>query len=537
VRPKTSEPSELARLRDAIHALTAQMARQNERLDEVVSMLRRREAQLKRAQTEIRKLRRKLGLDDEPDPDDALEVPPVADPAPPAPAGGDPTTTSGTRGSAEPSPEGLTPPPPKPRPRSRGGRRPPPTHLPEETEHHPVCACRHCGGKRLLKRGVLEVRKYDVIESYVRVRKIRRDYVECADCAGKTAAEMPPMPCRRSLYTCRFLAWLVVMKFVLLVPLDRIRRLLLTQGVDIAEGTLVHLIGQAADLAAPIDGEHWKQLRAGTWLAFDGTGLKCLVLGQEKAWDGYVQVFTRDELTVFQFDLTKHADRLAELVRGFVGTLLCDAESRNGAISTKERPLAFCNAHPRRKMRDAERAQPDLAAQGGRFFQAMYALEAEAHEDGLEGEALLAFRRRRIGRVLRRFRKWLDLVLARDLPPSDPVRKAAKYYINHYDELTRFLSDPAILPLDNNASEREFQHHAKLRQQSLFAGSPEGANRWVMLLGVVRTAQKLGLDVLAYLTWMFEHRGTHRRASELVAAGLTPRAYLDQLGSGRILAA
>ena len=108
------------------------------------------------------------------------------------------------------------------------------------------------------------------------------------------------------------------------------------------------------------------------------------------------------------------------------------------------------------------------------------------------------------------------------------MRKAARYYLDHYEELTRFLIDPQ-LPLDNNASEREFQHHAKLRLQSLFAGSPEGAHRWAILLGVVRTAQKAGVDVLAYLTWLFERRGTHRLKFGLTAAELTPMAYRDQL--------
>jgi transposase len=538
---------QFAELQKSFQELALQIAGQNERLDQVVSMLRRRDDQLKRAQTEIRKLRRKLGLDDDPEPEGGEPVPNAATPAAEPdsnPLDQPPVGSSGAKGQESGSAEDLPPaaaeadattgsgesgPEPKPRPRSRGGRRPPPDHLPEDVERHRVCKCGRCGGTRLLKKDVLVVRKYDVVESYVRVRTIERDYVLCADCDDKTAAEMPPMPCERSLVTCRFLAWLVVLKFVLLVPLDRLRRLLLSQGVDIAEGTLVHLIDQAAQLAGPIDGEHWKQLRAGAWFAFDGTGLKCLVLGQDKAWDGYLQVFTREELTVFQFDLTKHADRLAELLQGFIGTLLCDAESRNGAISTEERPLAFCNAHPRRALRDAERAQPDLAAQGGRFFQAMYELEAQAREVGLTGQYLLDFRRRRIGRVLRRFRTWLEAVVARPLPPSDPVRKAAKYYLKHYNALTRFLDDPAILPLDNNASEREFQHHAKLRLQSLFAGSPEGAHRWAILLGVVRTAQKFEVDVLAYLTWMFERRGTHRRVFGLAAAELTPSAYRASL--------
>ena len=391
-----------------------------------------------------------------------------------------------------------------------------------------MCACGHCGG-RVLKRGVLTTSVYTVVPSYVRRRVIQREHTVCVECNKTVTAEMPPMPCGRALYDCRFIAWLVVMKFVLLVPLDRIRELLLTQGVDIAMGTLVHLIERASDLAGPIDGEHYKQLKAGAYMHFDGTGLKALVAGQDKAWDGYLEVFTRDELTVFQFDMTKHADRLRLRINEFLGVLVCDAESRNQAGAPGV-VLAKCNAHPRRKFRDAERAQPRPALQGARFIQALYELERQADALGLFGEQRVAFRQRRSRRVLYWFEKWLGGVLARGLPPSDPVRKVAQYYLNHFEDLTRFVDHVDVLPLDNNAAEREFQRHAKLRQACLFAGSPEGAHRWATLFGVVRTAQKCNLDVLAYLTWLFERRGSHRKRFAMKASDLTPMAYRD-LGS------
>lgn len=44
-------------------------------------------------------------------------------------------------------------------------------------------------------------------------------------------------------------------------------------------------------------------------------------------------------------------------------------------------------------------------------------------------------------------------------------------------------------------------------------------------MGVVRTAQKHGLDVQAYLTWLFERRGTHRVRFRTKASQLTPAAY------------
>ncbi len=179
--------------------------------------------------------------------------------------------------------------------------------------------------------------------------------------------------------------------------------------------------------------------------------------------------------------------------------------------------------------------QPRLAAQGKRFIQMLYELEDLARARGLEGADLVAFRRHWSRRVLHRFEQWLKGVVARTLPDTDPVGQVARYYQRHFDNLTRFV-DHAEIPLDNNESEREFQRHAKLRLASLFAGSPDGGHRWATLLGVVRTAQKCGVDVQAYLTWLFERRGTHRKQFGLSAAELTPMAYRDQLALSKALA-
>ena len=53
---------------------------------------------------------------------------------------------------------------------------------------------------------------------------------------------------------------------------------------------------------------------------------------------------------------------------------------------------AGCNAHGRRKFRDAEATQPVLAAEGGAFVAAMYVAEEQARNRGLVGDDLLAVR-------------------------------------------------------------------------------------------------------------------------------------------------
>ena len=413
----------------------------------------------------------------------------------------------------------------KPRPKG-AGRKPPPSHLPEIGYQGKVCRCEHCGSNNLLARDKEERVRVDAVETIARLRREVLDVVRCKDCGLTTTAPPPSLPCPRAKFTCGFLAWLVTMKFVLLVPLNRIKKLLSKQGLSIPKSTLVRLIDLASTLAESVDGAHWKALKARPCLQTDATGLKVLVDGSPEAWDAILDVFTRDETTVYQFALTKHGDEIAELLKGFSGVLMCDAESRLNEICRKEGvKRANCNAHPRRAFREAEAQQPVLAKEAGNYLSRMYKVEHQAK--GLSGPELLARRHAETRPIVDDFKEWL-VQHEKLLLPSDPLGKVVRYYLRHFEDLTRFVDDPNI-PIDNNSSERSFQDHARLRLNSLFAGSAEGGRRWAILLGVVTTAQRHGLDVQAYLTWMFERRGTRKREYGLTAAQITPAAYKQML--------
>ena len=498
---------------EQLDEMMASQADNKRELKQLRKMLRRRESQLKRAEQENRKLRRNLGL---PDPDDDPEPEPTQAPKPPPPP------SEGASGDPPPS----TPADKKKRPRSRGGRRPPPEHLTEDVEHHPVYACGECGGK-VWRKDVETTRMYTMVQAHVRCRVIERERVVCTECGTTTTASMPPMPAKRTLYDSSFLAWLVATKFGMLVPLDRIRLQLREQGIDLAKGTLVFLVARAAELVTPIVEVLWRLLKRGPYVAFDGTGLKTLIRGPSEAWDGSLEVFTRGEISVFAYDVTKHTDGLAEGLTGVTFPPLCDAESRNRTMA-ESNVLAHCNAHPLRKYVDAIKIRPKLAAEGLGFLDELYKLEDQAKAEGLTGAQLRAFRQQHSVEVLDRYRAWLLKVQASEPLRSDPVGKVVNYTLNHWEGLTRFVSDPN-LPLDNNVSEREFQRHAKLRHASLFAGSVAGAERWAKLLGVVRTAQKCGVHVEAYLAWVFDHMGTHRERLGRTPEELTPMAYRDFL--------
>lgn len=253
-------------------------------------------------------------------------------------------------------------------------------------------------------------------------------------------------------------------------------------------GTLVSFVERAADLLAPVDGMHWKSLLASSWMATDGTGLKVLMPVLPAAHNGYIELYRNAECAVFQYAADKSGEDVVAKLARFRGTLTADAEHRFNAVYATGRVVeAGCNAHGRRKFRDAEATQPGLAAEGGGFIAAMYAAEDEAQKLELRGNALLAHRRSKIRPIASEFERWIEAVEP-TLLPSEPLRAAVRYYKNHGEALFRFIDDPQV-PIDNSPTEREFQNVAKLRLNMLFAGSTEGAHRAAFLLGIIATCR------------------------------------------------
>ena len=485
---------QLSNMGTQLSTMATQLARSNERLDEVLVILERRKAGKRRKKTD-------------------------------KPTGTPPDLTDAQKRAFENRP---TPPPTTEKPakkktkQRRPGRNPLPSSLPvDEHESRPtVCPC-GCEDFAIVDEIIEE--KLD-IKAHHRIRRTHRLTGKCRHCGKRTTGEALPSPFARSKATCQWLAWFITQKFQLLVPLDRLRRYLGVAGLSLSMSYLVTQTERVCDLLAPIDGYHWKQLLAGWCMATDGTGFK-VQIPKVGLHHGFFEVYHWDEIVVFHYEAEKGGQTQMKKLAKFEGTLLVDAESRyNLTFQTYDGQIfeANCHAHPRRKLRDAEGCQPVLAADGGRFITAMFEQERLAKERKLVGPELVAWRIERIKPIWEEFRIWKDSVLA-TLIPDDPLAKVLRYYQNHWTGLSRFLIDP--VPLDNSKAEREFQPIAKLRANSLFAGGTEGAFRSVVTLGIVATCKRLNVSFEAYLTWLMIRQGTHRHKYKLDVSELTPAAY------------
>lgn len=248
-----------------------------------------------------------------------------------------PETPPVVEGAAKDAFEGRPAPPPagllhdKPQPKHLPtGRKPLPSNLPRDTATvYPECCPCGCDKFDWIDEVVEE--KLDV-KAHQRVRRTVRKTGRCRRCGERTTGEAPPAPFERSKVTPEWLAWCVAQKFELHVALDRLRRSLTAQGMPLAISFFVAQIEAAADILAPIDGENWKQLLAGDWMATDGTGLKVQVPGLG-LHHGYFEAYHRDDLVVIQYEAEKGGETQADKLAKFQGALLIDAESRYNAHS------------------------------------------------------------------------------------------------------------------------------------------------------------------------------------------------------------
>jgi transposase len=280
-------------------------------------------------------------------------APPPKPPPPPAPP---PEGEAAKAFENRPRPPVLPDKPkPEPKPRRPTGRKPLPGHLPaDESESRPEGPC-ECGCCDIdIVDEVVEV-KLDVVREHQRRRVVRRKTGRCRRCGKRRTGPAPAAPFPRSKVTCGWLAWLVVQKFYLLVPLDRIRRHLALSGVPLSISFLVSQVARAADLLEAVDGEHWRLLLAGSWMQSDGTSLKVIVPDLKGAHNGHLEVYLRNELVVFQYEPEKGAETVAAKLRSFKGLLQVDAEHRyNLLFETGQCIEIGCNAHGVRKFEAAD---------------------------------------------------------------------------------------------------------------------------------------------------------------------------------------
>ena len=414
----------------------------------------------------------------------------------------------------------------QPKQRRRRTKFPPDLDVVRDEEIHPPpdelrCDC----GCEKVRMGEDVSRRLEVVPARFFWREQVRVKYSCPACASIPRPPLPPAPIEKSLAGTSLLVDILLHKYLDHLPLDRLTRIYARDGVELSKQTLWSWVSASTGLLEPVAEQVFRDVLARSVVQMDETGI--LVLDRdhpEGRSKGRMWVFCGETGELFyEYTPSKESKWAKQLLAPYRGTLQADAYGGFDVLYVSGEILeAGCNAHARRKFNDAHDAEPTRPEPQWALlaYQRLFAVEREAKERGLSPDERLALRQQKSASVVRELYTWLEQ-LRPLLLPSDPLRTAVGYALNHRKALTRFLSDGRV-ELDNNRSERSLRQVAVGRKNWLFAGSPAGARAAAVAYTLIMSCRELAIPPREYLTDVLERVSTH--PADRVAE-LTPRAW------------
>jgi transposase len=184
---------------------------------------------------------------------------------------------------------------------------------------------------------------------------------------------------------------------------------------------------------------------------------------------------------------------------------------------------AQCWAHTRRYFERAQGSDP-AAAQALELIGALYTVERQIGDAGLEGAAKLDYRTRHAHPVVEAFFGWCHQQRQRlDLVNSAPLAKALVYADNHQAQLRVYLGDPDV-PIDTNHLERALRVIPMGRKNWLFSWTEVGARHVGIIQSLLTACRLHGVDPYTYLVDVLQRISLHPARD---VEQLTPRRWKD----------
>jgi transposase len=397
----------------------------------------------------------------------------------------------------------------EPTKRKGHGRRPIPANVERRTEIHDLSAeekrCSFCGRE---KRCIGEECscQYEYIPArLVAVEHIQKKYAcACPESTVNTASK-PSSPIEKGLAAPSLLSHLAISKYLDHLPLYRQEGILARIGIEYPRSTMWEQIRASGQLMTPLYEAAIKEVLASRILATDDTPVKVLDRTRTKTRTGNVWTYVGDDahpLIVYDYTAGRARAGPEAFLEDYAGYLQADALAVYDELFNPRRQKLIwelgCWAHARRYFVEAQDTSPALAVIAVAHIKALYDIEKDAARRKLRGEALVAWRKAHSVPVLHAFRTWLSAQTGMLLPKS-PIAAAIGYTLSNWTALGRYVEDGDLV-LDNNRSERALRGIAVGRKNWLFFGSDGGGKIAAIMLTLLKSAQRNGVNPFDYLT-------------------------------------
>jgi transposase len=361
--------------------------------------------------------------------------------------------------------------------------------------------------------------------SYV-VLEYRRPVIRHKAAATLMEVPAPSAVLDNSLADVSLLAGLLVDKFCYHLPLYRQHQRLADAGITLSRTTLTQYTQRAIELLRPVYDAQWRHILQSKVLAMDETPIKAGKAGKGKlktSW--YWPVYGEDDEICFTWSPSRGSAHVKQQLGEFAGTLLSDGYAAYDTYAKARGQVtqAQCWAHTRRYFERAQGSDP-AAAQALELIGALYTVERQIGDAGLEGAAKLDYRTRHAHPVVEAFFGWCHQQRQRlDLVNSAPLAKALVYADNHQAQLRVYLGDPDV-PIDTNHLERALRVIPMGRKNWLFSWTEVGARHVGIIQSLLTACRLHGVDPYTYLVDVLQRISLHPARD---VEQLTPRRWKD----------
>lgn len=376
----------------------------------------------------------------------------------------------------------------------------------------PDCAC--CGAK-MSDSGMTEDSEYLTVipAQYYVVRQKRHKY-RCGTCHGdiKTAPGMPRIK-EGSSYSDEMMIDVSLAKYCDLIPMERYTAIAERLGVkDLPPQSLIESSHYLSSFVCGAYDKLKEEILKSSVLHADETPHRMLEGSEKKNW--YLWGFSTPWTSYLEY----HDTRSGDVASGLLSTASCrflvsdvfsgynkSVNDTNKIRAEKMQELvyhAYCNAHARRKFKEAADVFEVLADEAEtpeskvnfllEYKNAMYFVNQYRKIYRLEGLAKKFPDKQQAIRL--RLRKYFEKIRDKsmlDVKGYSSKHKsglAMRYFLKSYDGFTRFIDHPDV-PIDNNPAERALRSPVIGRKTWYGTHSERGAKTAAILFSLVESCK------------------------------------------------
>lgn len=339
---------------------------------------------------------------------------------------------------------------------------------------------------------------------------VYRKELEDASSEIQVAAGSLPL-LKKSMATSEVVAHIMSQKYNLGLPLYRVERDFKAQGLTLSRQTMSNwLLDVSEQYIEPLVHRLKEHLLMNDILHADETTLQVLnhqdgsVNETSYMWlyrSGYLD----QPIILYDYQPGRGYEYPKAFLKDYRGYLHSDGY----AVYQKLEAVVQigCLAHGRRKLVEALEIIKDkktlsyaIASELVRQMNYLFKLEKATVKMTLEQKQ--AYREKDIKEAMDVLKEKLQKA-QEDILPHSALGKAINYNLNQFESFERILLDPR-LELTNNIAERSIKPFVIGRKNWLFSNTTRGAKSSAMIYSLIQTALENKLNVVKYLTFVFE---------------------------------